>query len=249
MIFSQKKGLIIYITKGDFVMRRINIVVALLVLAQFFFWAVPTGASDADDARILVEQAKITLETFVAEKDNAFFQATLKKAKGILIFPKVVKVALGVGGGGGSGIYSVRNEKTGEWSQPAFYSVGGGSFGFQAGAQTAEIVVMALNQKATDSLFVSTQKWSGSMSAAAGLNGSGINKTARTDFISFAKTAGLYAGVDLQGTGVSVRDDINKAYYGRNVTPVQILVKKEVSNPASAPLLELLKKVAGKGSK
>jgi len=230
-------------------MRRINIVVVLLVLAQFFFWAVPTRASDADEARLLMKQAHMTLETFVAEKDNAFFQDTLKKAKGILIFPKVVKVALGAGGGGGSGIYSIRDAKTGEWSQPAFYSVGGGSVGFQAGAQTAEVIVMALDQVAVESLFVSTQKWSGSMSAAAGLNGSGINKTARTDFISFARTSGLFAGINLQGTGVSVRDDLNKAYYGKTVTPIQILVKKEVSNPASAQLLKLLNKVAGKSSK
>ena len=224
-------------------MRRITMIVALFVLVQSSFWVASIGASTADDARITVEQAKITLDTFMSDKNNAMLQETLKTAKGILIFPQVLKAGFIWGGGSGTGIFSVRDEKTGEWSQPAFYSVGSASFGFQIGAQTAAVLVLAMNKKAIDTLFAPSAKWSGSISAAAGTTGSGINKAALTDFVSFAKTDGLYAGVNLVGSGVEVRDDLNTAYYGRDVRPVEILLLKEVSNPASAPLLELLKKI------
>ncbi|HUL00113.1 MAG TPA: lipid-binding SYLF domain-containing protein, partial [Nitrospirota bacterium] len=217
----------------------------LIVLAQIFIRTVPASASDVADARITMEQAKITLDTFLNDGNNTFLQDSIKNAKGILIFPQVLKGGFFWGAGGGTGVLSVRDERTGEWSQPAFYTIGSVSFGFQIGAQAAEVVVLAMSQKAIDTLFSSSVKLGGSVSVAVGPYGSGINKDVVADFISFSRSKGLYAGLDIVGSVLAVRDDLNKAYYGREVRPVEIIIKKEVSSTDSAPLLESLKRRNG----
>jgi len=183
----------------------------------------------------------MTLENFTKDKNNVFLQENLKNAKGILIFPEVIKGGFFFGGGEGTGVLSVRNKKTGEWSQPVFYTIGSASFGFVIGAQIAEVVMLAMNQKAVDTLYASSVKMGGDVSVAAGPYGSGITKNVIADFIFFAQSKGLYAALDIEGSGLAVRDDLNKAYYGREVQPLEIIVNKAVSNPASAPLLGALR--------
>ena len=136
----------------------------------------------------------------------------------------------------------VRDAKTGDWSQPAFYTIGSASFGLQIGGEDAEVIVMAMTQKAIDSLYTTSVKFGGDTSVAAGPYGIGAKANVTADFISFAKSKGLYAGLNLEGSAVDVRESLNKAYYGKAVTPVQIIVEKKVSNKGSAGLREALKK-------
>jgi lipid-binding SYLF domain-containing protein len=102
--------------------------------------------------------------------------------------------------------------------------------------------MMAMSQKAIDSLFTSSFKLGGDTSVALGPVGAGAKGNVTADFISFAKSKGLYAGLNLEGSVVDVRDSLNKAYYGKEVPPVDIIVKKEVSNKGSAQLRDALKK-------
>jgi lipid-binding SYLF domain-containing protein len=115
------------------------------------------------------------------------------------------------------------------------------SFGLQIGAQEAEVIMLAMSRKAIDTLFVSSFKFGGDISVAVGPQGAGAKKILTADFVSFAKARGLYAGLDFEGSGVHVRDDLNKAYYNREVRPIEIIVQKEVSNPHSAKLLSALR--------
>jgi lipid-binding SYLF domain-containing protein len=204
----------------------------------------PTYASDADEAKEIVEKAKITLQSFVSDKNFNWFQENINNAKGVLIFPQVLKAGFFWGGSGGNGVLIVRDEKTKAWSEPAFYTVGSVSFGLQIGAESAEVVMLAMSQKAIDSLYASSAKLSGDISVAAGPFGAGVNKVITADFISFAKSKGLYAGVNFEGSVLAVRDSLNKAYYGKEVRPIQIIVKKEVSNPVSSGLLGVLGKIS-----
>jgi len=159
-----------------------------------------------------------------------------------LIYPQVLKAGFVFGGSGGTGVLVVRDKKTNDWSQPAFYTLGSVTFGLQIGGEAAQVVVMAMSQKAVDSLLTSSLKLGGDMSVAAGPVGAGAKGNVTADFISFAKSKGLYAGVNLEGSSVNVRDKLNQAYYGKAVTPVDILVNKEVSSKRSAELLAALKK-------
>jgi lipid-binding SYLF domain-containing protein len=105
-------------------------------------------------------------------------------------------------------------------------------------------MVLVMSQKAIDSLFTSSVKLGGDTSIAVGPYGAGAKGDITTDFVSFAKTKGIYAGINLEGSVVGVRDSLNKAFYGKDVRPVEIIVEKKVSNKGSAALRAALKSAA-----
>ena len=97
----------------------------------------PALASDADDARGTVDKARVTLNEMVKAKDFDALRAGLKSAKGVLIFPQVLKAGFFLGGSGGTGVLLVRGADN-AWSEPAFYTMGAVSFGLQFGGQAAD---------------------------------------------------------------------------------------------------------------
>jgi len=219
-------------------------VLAIVCLAAFSTSAVAAQKANKEktEAQGIVDMAKATFNSFMADENFGWLHENLKNAKGLLIYPQVLKAGFIFGGSGGTGVLVVRDEKTNDWSQPAFYTLGAVTFGLQIGGEAAQVVVMAMSQKAVDSLLTSSLKLGGDISVATGPVGVGAKGNVTADFISFAKSKGLYAGVNLEGSSVNVRDKLNEAYYGKAVTPVGILVKKEVSSKRSAELLAALKK-------
>jgi len=154
-----------------------------------------------------------------------------------------------MGGSGGTGVLLVRDQRTGNWSEPAFYTIGSVTFGLQIGGEAAEVVMLAMSQKAIDSVLSSSVKLGGDVSIALGPVGGGAKANAgvpnvTADFVSFAKAKGLYAGLNLEGSIVGVRDSLNKAYYGRNVRPADIIVRHAVSNRGSDELRAALRRAA-----
>jgi len=226
-------------------MKRRILVVLLALFPLLVLPARGIAATDELDAQALVDRSAAVVKRFAADKDFTLFQMQVKKAKALLIIPRVLKAGFFWGGSGGDGVLVVRDEKTGAWSQPAFYTIGSVSFGPQIGAEEAEVIMLAMSQKAVDTLFASSFKFGGGLSVAAGDEGIGAKRIVTADFVSFAKAKGLYAGLDLEGSGVQVRDDLNKAYYGRNARPVEIIVEKTVGNPRSAELRAVLEKALG----
>ena len=223
-------------------MKGHSLFVSLVFMALLVLPGPGAMASDELDAQALVDKSVAVVKRFAADKEFTIFQEHIKKAKALLIIPRVLKAGFFWGGSGGDGILVVKDEKTGAWSQPAFYTVGSVSFGLQIGAQEAEVIMLAMSQKAIDSLFASSFKFGGDVSVAAGPQGAGAKRIVTADFVSFAKAKGLYAGLDFEGSGVQVRDDLNKAYYGKPVRPVEIIVQKTVSNPRAAELQAVLEK-------
>jgi lipid-binding SYLF domain-containing protein len=219
-------------------------VVAMAVLALLLTGTAPVKAEDKADAQSIVDKAKITLDTFMRDKNYTWLHENLKNAKGILIYPQVLKAGFILGGSGGTGVFLARDAKSGDWSQPAFYTVGAASLGFQIGGEAAETVILAMTQKAVDSLYTTSVKLGGDTSVAAGPYGAGAKANVTADFIAYSISKGAYAGLNLEGSVVGVRDSLNKAYYGKDVTPVQIIVEKKASNKGSAQLRADLKKSA-----
>jgi len=219
--------------------------VAVIGLSALLFTApTPVRGETKAEAQSIVDKAKITLDAFMRNKDYQWLHENLKNAKGILIYPQVLKAGFIIGGSGGTGVFLARNAKSGDWSQPAFYTMGAASLGFQIGGESAETVILAMTQKAVDSLYTSSVKLGGDTSVAAGPYGAGAKANVTADFIAFSISKGAYAGLNLEGSVVGVRDSLNKAYYGKDVTPVQIIVEKKVSNKGSADLRAELKKAA-----
>lgn len=230
--------------KGIISGTKASLIATLFIALCVMTLVVPVMASDEGDAQGIVDKARVTFEGLMRDTNYAWLHSHLKEAKGVLIFPQVLKAGFIFGGSGGTGVLVVRDEKTGDWSQPAFYTVGAVSFGLQIGGEAAEVIMMAMSRKAIDSLFASSVKLGGDTSIAMGPLGGGAKGNITADFISFAKSKGLYAGLNLEGSVVDVRDSLNKAYYSRDVRPVEIIVKKEVSNSGSAALRAALKKAA-----
>jgi lipid-binding SYLF domain-containing protein len=214
------------------------------ILAAMLLVAAAPGAmaADKEDAQGIVDNSRVTLSGFMRDKDYEWLRENIKKAKGVLIYPQVLKAGFIFGGSGGTGVLLTRDSKTGEWSDPAFYTLGSVSFGLQIGGEAAEVVMLVMSQKGVDSLLTSKFKLGGDTSIALGPVGAGAKANITADFISFAKSKGLYAGLNLDGSYVDVRESLNKAYYDMAVTPVDIIVKGSVSNPGAAPLREELKK-------
>jgi lipid-binding SYLF domain-containing protein len=198
-------------------------------------------AKDEEDAQGIVDKARVTLGEFTRDKDYTWLNANLGKAKGVLIYPQVLKAGFVLGGSGGTGVLLVRDATTGEWSNPAFYTIGSVTFGLQIGGEAAEVILVVNSQKGVDSLLANKFKLGADASIALGPVGAGA-KAEFADFYSFAKSKGLYAGMNLTGSVLDIRSGLNKAYYGKEVTPVDILVKKTVSNKGADPLREELKK-------
>ncbi|MFB3883901.1 MAG: lipid-binding SYLF domain-containing protein [Thermodesulfobacteriota bacterium] len=231
--------------------HRINVglkALAILVTGLLFlsYAPAPAAAAERDDAQALVDRARVTFKEFMRDPIYGWLHENVDRAKGVLIFPQVLKGGFVLGGSGGTGVFLVRDEKTGNWSEPAFYTVGSITFGLQIGGEAAEVVMLAMTQKAVDSLLSTSFKLGGDVSVALGPIGGGAKAKADIpsvtgDFISFAKSKGLYAGLNLEGSVVAVRDSLNSAYYGKDIRPADIIVKQDVSNMHSGELRESLK--------
>ncbi len=217
----------------------------ILMVGILFASYAPAIAADGNQAQGLVDRARVTFSEFMRDPNYSWVRENIDRAKGVLIFPQIIKGGFIWGGSGGTGVLLVRNEKTGNWSEPVFYTIGSVTFGLQIGGEASEIVILAMTQKAIDSLLSSSFKFGGDASIALGPVGAGAKANAdipnvTADFISFVKSKGLYAGLNLEGAVVAVRDSLNQAYYGKDVRPADIVVEHDVRNSRSAELREAL---------
>jgi len=196
----------------------------------------PVNAEEPVKQQLLVDQARITFKSFMIDKNMAWFREHMNKAKGFLIIPDLLQGAWFIGGSGGRGVLVVKNKTTGDWSQPAFYTIGSLSFGIQFGGEKSEIIMMVFTQKGLDRLYSSSFKFGGDATIAVGPVGGGAKADVMTDFVSFVRSKGAFAGISMEGAIVKVNQDWNQAYYGKRVSPLGIVEKNLVSNPGSAEL-------------
>jgi lipid-binding SYLF domain-containing protein len=218
-----------------------------MLVGTFFtglLFAAPATAQS--DEQLLVDKARITFDSFMNDSKMSWLKEHLKEAKGVLIVPSLLKAGFIFGGSGGSGVLLVNDAKKGQWSQPAFYTIGSVSFGLQIGGEAAEVIMMVRTQKAVDKLLTSSFKLGGDTSIAVGPVGGGAKSNVVADILSFSRSEGAFAGLALDGSVITVRDKWNAAYYGKPASPVDILVTHAVSNPGSAELLKTVANAVGK---
>lgn len=198
-------------------------------------WSGSAFASDAEDAKAITERARLAFREVLAQKEFDSLRKGMKSAKAVLIYPEILKGGFFLGGSGGTGVLLVRGDNN-VWSEPAFYTMGAISFGLQFGGQKTSVVILINSQAAIDSLMVNTVKLGGDVSVAAGPVGAGQAANLTADFVSYAKAKGAFIGFSVEGSVLDVRASLNKAYYGREVTPIDIISKRTVSNRHSMAL-------------
>jgi len=181
-----------------------------------------------DETQARVDAARATLDNFVRDPDMRWFREHVGRAKAVLISPQMVQAGFIVGGSGGSAVLISRNGDA--WAGPAFYRIASGTVGLQAGAQASEMVALIMSEKGVNSLLSTSFKLGGDVSVAAGPVGAGAGAQVNADMVVYTRSKGLYGGLNLDGTVISIDDGRNHAYYGRAATPVDILVTHTVSN-------------------
>ena len=189
-----------------------------------------------------IERATWTVKRFRADPDMEMLRTEAKNARAIFIVPQRLRGAALFGAGGGSGVVLVRDEATGEWSEPAFFSTAFGSFGLQIGVDTTEMILLVLSDRGVDSFYTSSLELGLDATVTFGPTGIGM-KGATTlllsaDMVAYARTKGLYVGMSLEGSVVKKSTRSNRAYYGMGTRVVDILVTRAVSNPGAKALRE-----------
>ena len=191
-----------------------------------------------------VDKALVTFRDFMADKEMEWFKKNLKDAKALLIVPNLLKAGFILGGSGGSGVLVARDAKTGNWSQPAFYTVGSVTFGLQIGGGSS-----GSHHDDPDAESPGCSLYNGIQAGRRCVGfrrpvGVGSKANVTADVVSFAKSKGLFAGLNLEGSVLKVNATSNKDYYQKAVSPLDIVVKNAASNPGTASLLAELKKAA-----
>ena len=195
------------------------------------------------DEEALVEKSRITIESLLSDPEMAQLPNYVKRSKAVLIFPQVFKGGFILGAEGGGGVMLARGSDN-TWSAPAFYVLVAGSIGLQIGGQVSQAVFTLMNEKAVDAILSNQFKMGADASVAIGPIGKGVGASTTTNFsddiYTFSKAVGLFGGGALDGAGILAQDDYNKAYYGTDVTPRDIVLNRKVFNPQADPLRRAL---------
>jgi len=234
--------------KKEYGSMKLGLAIGFILSLGALSFAPPALADHASEASQLVTKANLTLQNFASNPDMTAFKDLAKKARGILISPQVLKGAFIIGGSGGSGVLLARQKSEGPWAGPAFYTIGEASFGLQIGGQASEVILLAMTERGVTAFLGNSFKLGGNIGIAAGPVGAGASAASANlsvDILSFSISKGLYGGISLDGAVVAVREGLNEGYYGKEVTPSDILIKRDVTNQKAAKLIEEVKKVAG----
>ena len=216
---------------------RIPILLAFAGLASL----APDGRADeAAAAQVVVENANRTFTHFMMDPDMVWFRNNLDRARALLIVPKLGRGGFIIGGSGGRGLLLGRDSETGNWSQPAFYTMGSASFGLQIGGEQSEVIFVIMSNRGLDAMLSTKAQLGADMSVAAGPVGTGT-RAATTDVLSFARSKGAFAGLTVEGSIINPDSARNTAYYSEAVSPSDILIRHKVYNTHAS---ELIKNVA-----
>jgi lipid-binding SYLF domain-containing protein len=228
--------------------RCLTLVAGLLLVLSCAGFADDDKAATEDQTDIAkrLDAAANVLNEIMGAPDNGIPDNILGDAKCIAVVPSMVKFALGVGGQHGKGVATCRTA-TG-WSAPAPITITGGSFGFQIGGQATDLIMVVMNQKGMDHLLSSKFKIGADASAAAGPVGR--HAAADTDWkmkaevLSYSRSRGAFAGIDLSGAAVKQEKDETHILYGKMVPFETILSGKVPAPKESHSFLATLEKYA-----
>lgn len=215
---------------------------AALVLV---FGLMPLPATAQDDQGLMVERARRTLETFMRDSQLVWLRENAPKAHAIMIIPEMVKLGVVIGVSGGTGVAYRRNAQ-GQWTGPVFYHLTSGSFGLQLGAQVSEVMLVMTNERGAAMLHANSFKLGPDASIAAGPVGAGAGGAPIVDIVSYSRAQGLFAGISLEGTVLSPRDEWNSVYYGKDASPADVLDGKAASPRATEARSAVTRALTGK---
>jgi SH3 domain-containing YSC84-like protein 1 len=201
-----------------------------------------SAAHGADESKLdaRIDAAHAVLHELMATPDKGIPLDIAAKAHCIAVIPGYKKGAFLVGGQYGQGLATCRTRAG--WSAPVFIQITGASFGLQAGGQSTDLVLVGVNAKSMDDLLKDKVKLGGDVAASAGPVGrdsqASTTELANAEFLTYSRSKGLFAGVDLTGDEVHQNTDDTKAFYGKDI-PYKTILGGAVPTPPAAHHFEV----------
>jgi lipid-binding SYLF domain-containing protein len=221
-------------------MRRILLAAAAFAALPLL---APRVAHAQSDEQTLVDRATLAVQEMATGALSDDRRSMLQRSRGAMVCPRVFKVGLFFGGEGGACVLLAR-AGNGTWSYPAFFGMGGGSFGLQIGLQDSQIVMLIMTEKGLGAVMDSQFKIGADAGIAIATLGAGVQGSTTSalgaDIIAFSESRGLYGGITLAGSIMGAKTEWNRAYYGRDLATRQIVIDMQASNPGADPLREVL---------
>ena len=212
-------------------------ILALLLTVLALGIGSPDARADAKTDQRLDESRRV-FESFSNLSEQAIPIWLLERAYGVVVIPNVVRGALFIGGRGGRGVMSVRNPD-GSWTNPVFVTLGGANIGFQWGVQSTDLVMVLMSRKSVEGVAGGKMTLGADASIAAGPIGRSATAATDTTFkaqvLAYARNEGLFAGIALDGSIISIDDRSNAAAYGvSGILGSQILAGTAGTPPPAA---------------
>lgn len=208
---------------------------AALALAFFGLAGMSWAANEHQDVANRLQKAGQVLNEIMAAPDKGIPNEVMESAKCIAVVPKLLKGGFVFGGEGGVGVASCKTAKG--WSAPAFFNIGGGSWGLQIGAEDVNLVMVILNDKGMQELMASKVQLGAGGGVAAGPVGrqasANANWKMNTAILTYSRAKGVFGGLTLHGAVITRNNDDMNAVYGPDTTTKAVL-DGQVKTPAMA---------------
>jgi SH3 domain-containing YSC84-like protein 1 len=210
------------------------------ILAGLLISAVIVAAVDAQQEEAeRLHQATLVLQELKDTPDVPVPRWVMERAVAVAVFPSVKKGGFLLGGHFGRGVISAKSSESGTWSQPAFLTLTGGSFGLQLGGQAIDLVLVVMDQPGLEQLLRNQFKIGGDASVAAGPVGRDAEASTdiqmRAKILSYSRTRGLFAGVTIKGSTIRQDRDANRRFYGRAYESRELLLDRLGGVPDPVP--------------
>jgi lipid-binding SYLF domain-containing protein len=215
----------------------------LVTAAVVLLGLLPPALLSAQAAEIgRIADATLAFQDIMAIPDKTVPEYLLRDAAGIAIIPGVVKVGFIVGGEYGKGLLLLQSED-GNWSNPIFITLSGGSIGWQLGAQSADFILVFKTKRSVDSVLTDKLTLGVDVAAAAGPLGrrarASTDMQLKAEIYSYSRSRGFFAGLSLDGALIQIDDAANAAFYDVNyISPRDIQARKDFKLPAEAVQLK-----------
>ena len=218
-----------------------SVLLTILAAAAVFLLG-PAEAQRGDNQRF-VDAAKV-LELFTTDDEHGIPTDILQRARGIAVIPNLIRGGFVFGGRRGRGVLSIRSPN-GEWSNPAFVTLTGGSFGAQFGAESADVVLVFANDRSVRNIASGKFTLGGDATAIAGPLGRRTQTavTGRAEVYVYMHSRGLFAGAAFEGTRLDVDQEASAAFY-RNTNGVPLGAQTFETPAAALPFLDALRTAA-----
>jgi len=210
------------------------VVFGALIAGVFATSAIAADVSTKEAKRM--QEAATVLKEIHAVPDKDIPQELWEKAECVLVVPGLKKAAFVVGGEYGNGLMSCKHD--GAWSAPVFMQVGKGSWGLQIGAQAIDLVMLVMNKSGMEKMLKNKVSLGAEASVAAGPVGrdarAATDAQLKAEILSYSRTQGLFAGINLSGGVVKPDTDGNTDLYGSNVTATDVVMGNNIKTPEAA---------------